>query len=207
MGIEVSVTHAALIFWLDKWLKDGGSTKVPARQWHFVIQHTISHMRRDDILGSYCRGNLRSYTVLELFLSCLTLRSTRIHWHFQLFQTLRIECLDDTLNWKGPEMYNSCCNLILRIISKFAWCHSGRPRKTPVRIVGFKPGISCVRSRSADWVSLTACRTLLQDCYFIITMLFVSSRSCFTTRVGVRMSRLHLHVKRADRMWQTILVG
>jgi hypothetical protein len=46
MGIEVSVTHAAVISWLDKWLKDGGRTKVSARQWHIVMQHTVSHMRR-----------------------------------------------------------------------------------------------------------------------------------------------------------------
>jgi len=29
MGFEVSVTLAAVTFWLDKWPKDGDSTQVP----------------------------------------------------------------------------------------------------------------------------------------------------------------------------------
>jgi hypothetical protein len=75
MCFEASVTLAAVIFWLDKWLKGGGSTQVPVMGGGGILKYnTQCRTRRDDIVGSYGRENL---AVLELSLSCLTLLATR----------------------------------------------------------------------------------------------------------------------------------
>ena len=69
-------------------------------------------------------------------------------WFIQLFR--HIQSNGWMTHWTGRDLKCSCRNLILRNILKFACWQSGRPRKTPVRLVGFKPGPSCVRSRNAD---------------------------------------------------------
>lgn len=115
--------------------------------------NTRCHTWGDDILGSLPSWESHSFGIIPL-VPYSSIHTYSISCSYGLFSDAfsysDTESNGWITNWTGRNVKRSCRNLILRNISKFACWHSGRPRKSPVRIVGFKPGTSFLRSRNID---------------------------------------------------------